>query len=54
MLSTGETTTCLLKTSSNPNACVYLLVNFIKNAGHGFVGFEAELSKLVGNWIGKH
>jgi pimeloyl-ACP methyl ester carboxylesterase len=26
-------------------------VRLIKNANHGFVGFESELAKLVGNWI---
>jgi pimeloyl-ACP methyl ester carboxylesterase len=25
----------------------------IKNAGHGFVGFESELSRLIGSWVGK-
>ncbi|NIM47053.1 MAG: alpha/beta fold hydrolase [Candidatus Aenigmarchaeota archaeon] len=25
----------------------------VKNAGHGFLGFEVSLSKLVGNWIKK-
>lgn len=28
-------------------------IELIKNANHGFVGFETKLSKLVGNWI-KH
>lgn len=26
-------------------------IRLVKNAGHGFVGFEAELSKLIGNWL---
>jgi pimeloyl-ACP methyl ester carboxylesterase len=26
-------------------------VKLIKNSGHGFVGFEEELSKLIGKWL---
>jgi dienelactone hydrolase len=28
-------------------------VRLIKNANHGFIGFESELAKIVGNWIKK-
>ena len=26
-------------------------IKLVENAGHGFVGFEGKLSKLIGNWL---
>jgi len=44
---------------SNPGAKLEILkekvkdcdVKLVQDAGHGFVGFEGQLSKLIGNWL---
>ena len=44
---------------SNPNGKLKILkenvkdcdIRLVQNAGHGFVGFEKKLSKLIGNWL---
>lgn len=47
---------------SNPDGKLKILkenvedcdIKLVQGAGHGFVGFEGELSKLIGNWLKSH